>query len=667
MTIQAPTARVSFACNGTSTVFPVNIQAYLATDFLVILTNTASGLSTNLVLNSDYTLVSSGSLAPTFWTLTTTLTYATGNTLQTILNPTVTQLTQYTQGQAFPTLAVQTNLDRLTQIDIRDQDEISRCIQAPDGDVSPVMLLPAAGLRRSTNLGFDVNGNVALNLQLLSGTLSTATLAPFLGLSQTPAEAAAGVTPTLFYIARYKDVPVERYGVTISNTAGTETANTAGMNQAIAVAAAVGNTGGVLYMPEGTIRINGSLNMGTNQVNFQGSGKGQTFLKAIGFSSDQPILNFQGTSGTPIDSIFVRNFALASDNNLARGISATWVKNSAWDDLYFFQLLNGWVGATSFGSGFRNNNAFQVTTSTYVLGSSGTSGGCSNSLFEKCRMVGSNGISINFAIDTVAVKGCDFEGITGNGAGIIAAPPTGSICSAISVEGSHFENINGTAIYMAGTDANSIINLVVKDNFLKGGWADSSNTFALNAILLAKVNGFDISDNDFVDWGRSDADATATNPGFAVFLSGVAGNAVNGSFERNRSAQSTVGGGAIRTLKNSFDLAPDKTVRVAKNWVPANGLAYSGSQDSSVGQSGISGTATAANNLRGTASFAAGTSIAVTFPTAEPDASYFVSVTFTSDPGSTNTRYWVSGKGTSGFTVNVPVATSASFDWHLIR
>jgi hypothetical protein len=214
MTIQSQTARLSFICNGTSTVFPVNIQSYNASDFLVLVTNVATGLSTPLTLNSDYTLVSSGTLAPTFWTLTTQTgqlpsPYVSGNTLQVILNPTETQLTQYVQGQAFPSLAVQTNIDRLTQIDIRQSDILSRAIVAPDGDVSPVMALPIAALRKSTNLGFDVNGNVALNLALASGTISTATLAPFLGLSQTVAEALAGVTPVNL---AYAPGDVRRYG-----------------------------------------------------------------------------------------------------------------------------------------------------------------------------------------------------------------------------------------------------------------------------------------------------------------------------------------------------------------------------------------------------------------------------------------------------------------------
>jgi hypothetical protein len=187
MTIGTNTARVSFVCNGVSTVFPVPIQAYAAGDFLVIATNTATGASIVLVLNSDYTLASSGTLAPTQWTLTT-LTgqlaspYATGYTLQVILNPSETQQTQYVQGQQFPSLAVQTNMDRLTQMAIRLSDQMARTIIAPDGDVAPAMALPPAGQRKGTYLGFDsAAGNVSLFNILTAGTvLSAAVIGAFL-------------------------------------------------------------------------------------------------------------------------------------------------------------------------------------------------------------------------------------------------------------------------------------------------------------------------------------------------------------------------------------------------------------------------------------------------------------------------------------------------------
>jgi parallel beta-helix repeat protein len=303
MTVQASTSRVSFACNGSSTVFAANIQAYLATDFLVIATNIVTGISTTLVLNSDYTLVTSGTLQPPFWTLTTqtgqlTSPYSSSYALQVILNPPNTQLTQYVQGQAFPSLAIQTNMDRLTQINIRQNDGINRAIVAPDGDVNPVMTLPAAGLRKSTNLGFDSNGNVAISLQLASGTISTATLAPFLGLSQTTAEAAAGVTPVNLQYAAGNAL---RYG---SNTTPGTTDMTAAIQAAINQSGIIGGVSA--YVPSGLYLVSATLNLVTNGILY-GDGSKTT----LQFSNNSAH-NIQGNT---ITDATVRDFKITVTGN----------------------------------------------------------------------------------------------------------------------------------------------------------------------------------------------------------------------------------------------------------------------------------------------------------------------------------------------------------------
>lgn len=219
MTISTTAPRVTYTCNGVSTVFPVPIQAYQATDLAAILTPPiSSGLSpTPLTLNSNYTLATSGSLAPPEWTLTTQTgggvisPFPTGYALQIFLDPLQSQQTQYVQGQQFPSLAVQTNIDRLTQLAQRLQDQLNRAFVAPDSDANPLVTLPTALQRANLAPTFDANGN--LQMALLTSTALTQTLfnsfyslAPqstfntFLGGSppyvQTAAELAAGVTPT---------------------------------------------------------------------------------------------------------------------------------------------------------------------------------------------------------------------------------------------------------------------------------------------------------------------------------------------------------------------------------------------------------------------------------------------------------------------------------------
>jgi hypothetical protein len=253
-------ARVSFNCDGSTKVFPVPIQAYQNTDLTVILTapQSAGGAETTLVLNSDYSLAPSGTLQPTAWTLTTlaVAAYATGYTLQVFVNPVQQQQTQYVQGQAFPSLAVQTNIDRLTQMVQRLQDEVSRCIRVPDGDVSPVMLLPAANARiAAPGMVFDANGNLVLGT--IPTTVMTQASIAALFQPQSAAEAAAGVTPASFIFSPGPPQDVRRYGAKFDNS----TDDTAALVTSYLVAAQTlaGATGSGIALPTGISLLSAML------------------------------------------------------------------------------------------------------------------------------------------------------------------------------------------------------------------------------------------------------------------------------------------------------------------------------------------------------------------------------------------------------------------------
>ena len=272
MTIGVAGARVAFQCNGVSTVFPVPIQAYSAADFLVMLTAPASqgGGSIPLVLNSAYSMASSGTQQPPQWTLTTlgAIPYATGYTLQVILTPVETQQTQYVQGQAFPSLAVQTNFDRLTQMIQRIQDQVSnRSLIAPDGDVSPAMALPAAALRAGMIQGYDANGNSSMLSVLPPATVLSAAIIGGFITSQTADESIAGVTPINLWIAPGNLV---RYGADPTGVSDSSNAiRQAALVHAVAQREIVCD-GTFLYTPTGRIDISGI---------WSGKGKKRTLFK----------------------------------------------------------------------------------------------------------------------------------------------------------------------------------------------------------------------------------------------------------------------------------------------------------------------------------------------------------------------------------------------------
>jgi hypothetical protein len=64
----------------------------------------------------------------------------------------------------------------------------------------------------------------------------------------------------------------------------------------------------------------------------------------------------------------------------------------------------------------------------------------------------------------------------------------------------------------------------------------------------------------------------------------------------------------------------------------------------------------------GTATFAGAATAAVTFATPEPDTSYNVHV----EPPE-NRGWWITGKSTSGFTINLSAASSTTYAWTVVR
>lgn len=66
--------------------------------------------------------------------------------------------------------------------------------------------------------------------------------------------------------------------------------------------------------------------------------------------------------------------------------------------------------------------------------------------------------------------------------------------------------------------------------------------------------------------------------------------------------------------------------------------------------------------LTGSKAFSAATSAAVTFITPEPTANYTVLVEAPEDR-----RVWITSKATTGFTINVSSASSATYEWVVIR
>lgn len=158
--------------------------------------------------------------------------------------------------------------------------------------------------------------------------------------------------------------------------------------------------------------------------------------------------------------------------------------------------------------------------------------------------------------------------------------------------------------------------------------------------------------------------------GRGIFVDGTCSNTIiDGGWHGNNATEDiTIG---VTTTKNTL-INPRSTTTLT--FTDASGTALFISKNMN-GVSGISGTSTQANNLRGAAVIAdTATSASITFPTSELDTSYFVVVSVQNSsgtPASGSTRAYVSSRTTAGFSVNVEVApgvgNSVTVAWHLIR
>lgn len=153
--------------------------------------------------------------------------------------------------------------DRLT----REMQDLTRLtyqfgMHGPDAESVPWPALPAPSTRAGMALIFDNNGLPTLGIPV-TGTISTSVLAPFLGLSQTAAEAAASVTPTAL---QYQPGDVRRYGALGDNATNDQPAF------AKALLAYGGQTITVTDPPGGAWLIGSALTVPTNTT-IQGSNK----------------------------------------------------------------------------------------------------------------------------------------------------------------------------------------------------------------------------------------------------------------------------------------------------------------------------------------------------------------------------------------------------------
>src|SRR5260370_1519299 len=145
--------RTSYVGDNVSTVLNVPFEFFLATDLLVTRQQISTGTSSNLALNTDYTVQNAGN--PAGGSITMTVATVSGYTYSIILSPTLTQQSNYPSNSPFPSSTLQNDVDRHMQIMQRLQDQIGRGLRAPDSDVLSWPVMPTPAPRPGKALMFD--------------------------------------------------------------------------------------------------------------------------------------------------------------------------------------------------------------------------------------------------------------------------------------------------------------------------------------------------------------------------------------------------------------------------------------------------------------------------------------------------------------------------------
>lgn len=160
MTVSSSTSRADYNGNGVTTVFTVPFYFIDNAHLILLSTVVATGVSTTLTLNSDYTL--SGAGVSSGGTATLSVAPASGVKLSILRNLPFTQLYHYVPNDPFPAASHETNLDLLTMEAQQLNESVSRAIILPPATtgVSTSLPAPIAG----NWLGWDATATKLINI-----------------------------------------------------------------------------------------------------------------------------------------------------------------------------------------------------------------------------------------------------------------------------------------------------------------------------------------------------------------------------------------------------------------------------------------------------------------------------------------------------------------------
>lgn len=475
--------------------------------------------------------------------------------------------------------------------------------------------------------------------------------------AQTAAELAAGVTPTNY---GYPPGNVFRYGAKGDGV----TDDTAAIQAAIT---ALASTGGTCWFPPGTYKITSQVTVSRlgcfADLHIIGYGAVITTTNAISalkvYTGQTPYqtvieglaVNHRGNAtatagfelvntthvtlrncvveahgvGASYGAVFAHNFTPSDPNT---GCFWTTIENLTVrkragadpGDISYGIILQGACNATTIMGG--------------ALGCGTTSGVAILIQPESGQTYSANGVLVNGTW------------IEGNLTGVSCIQSGAGYVSGLRIMGCRLESL-GTFLSLTGGTTQPAV-----PTYIAGNYASSSVTTYINNPNSLYVNNFDSSQ---------------TPDSGAQLLTNIQGHSVkhaSASYDAYTALVPNSGSGfALKRQDGAFLGAWRYNSSVAGGIGSIFGGSYATYRPMSiVGCQGISARDTVAQNLCGVATFAAATTVAVTFPVAEPDANYGI---YLDNPA--NQTLWVTSKGTGGFTINASVANSTVVNWLLIR
>lgn len=275
MTISTYTSSNTFVGTGTNGPFPCNFRIFSDSDPSVSIIDTVTGVSTPLVLNSDYTIVGAGDQGG--FTLATMNPVAVGKNLLVSRNIPITQPADFTnQGSFFPTMH-EDMADRIVMQVQQLSHQIGLSLVMPDGlSPSPSNKLPFP--MPGSLIGWSQDGLSIVNLGASgvgAGSIIDANVAGAAGINTTKLSYQLVATGSVARTQANKNgeyISVKDFGAVGDGVTDDTLAITKAFTYASTLSRAC-----CVYFPSGTYLISAGFTL-TPNVSVSGQGRGSTAI-----------------------------------------------------------------------------------------------------------------------------------------------------------------------------------------------------------------------------------------------------------------------------------------------------------------------------------------------------------------------------------------------------